>query len=239
MYFYSINSSRILKKALLIILLALAVVMVGKYAQQYVSAAATPKLIPIERGSDQKKQMALTINVVWGNEYLPNILETLEKEKAKVTFFVGGQWAKDNPELLQRMAKAGHDIQSHGYSHPHPTLLSKEENKEEIVKTEKAIEKVLKKKTNLFAPPYGEFNQTVLEAADELKYKTIYWSIDTIDWQKPSPDVLIKRVTDKVHNGAIVLMHPTDPTASALPNLIKELKGKGYKLVSVTDILKE
>lgn len=237
MYFYSVYLNRILKKVLIGLVLFLSVVVVYQYFLHN-DVMATKTLKAIERGNDQKKEMALTINVVWGNEYLPSMLDTLKKNKVKATFFIGGQWAEDNPQLLKRITSEGHDIQSHGYSHPHPTLLSKEENKEEITKTEKIIQKITGKKTNLFAPPYGEYNQTVLEAADELKYKTIYWSVDTIDWQKPSPDVLIQRVTDKAQNGGIVLMHPTDPTSRAMNDLIKQLNGKGYKLVTVSDMLK-
>ena len=239
MSFYTMNLPRFLKKTLAIIALAMLVAIFYQIIQHDVYVTTATELKPIEKGSADKKQMALIVNVVWGNEYLPSMLETLKKNKVKVTFFVGGQWAEDNPALLKKMQQAGHDIQSHGYSHPHPTLLSKEQNKEEIVKTEKAIEKVIKKKTNLFAPAYGEFNQTVLEAAYELKYKTIYWSIDTIDWQKPSPEVLTARVVDKAHNGAIVLMHPTASTAKAMPGLIKDLKNKGYQLVTVTNLLKK
>ncbi len=153
-----------------------------------------------------------------------------------MTFFMGGQWVKDFPELTGAIAR-DHELGNHSYSHPHPTFISKAENIEEIEKTERAVYKVTNITTRLYAPPYGEFNGTVLDAAGENGYKTILWSIDTRDWQLPAPEVIARRVLDKAHNGAIVLMHPTKPTVDALPGLIAELKKRGYQLTTVSDII--
>lgn len=90
----------------------------------------------------------------------------------------------------------------------------------------------------MFAPPYGERGPTVLQAAEEAGYHTILWTADTIDWQRPAPEVIVRRVLDKAENGSIVLMHPTEPTVKALPDMIKGLKEKGYQLVTVSDMLK-
>ncbi|MDN5363787.1 MAG: hypothetical protein PWQ91_848 [Eubacteriales bacterium] len=192
---------------------------------------------PVYRGTEKRKEMALTVNVVWGEEYLPAMLEILRREKVAATFFIGGQWAEDNPKLLQKIAAYGHEIGSHGYSHPHPTALSPQENREELIKTEKIIKKITGRKVKLFAPPYGEYNQEVLDVAAELGYRTIMWTADTIDWQRPAPEVIVRRVLEKAGNGVIVLMHPTEPTVKALPEIIRELKKRGYKLVTVSRLL--
>lgn len=92
-------------------------------------------------------------------------------------------------------------------------------------------------KTKLYAPPYGEYNNTVLAAAAEAGYKTIMWSIDTIDWQKPAHAVIINRVMKKLHNGAIILLHPTETTVKALPELIQKITEKGYIITNVSEIL--
>lgn len=92
-------------------------------------------------------------------------------------------------------------------------------------------------KTLLYAPPYGEYNDNVLRAASELGYRTTLWSVDTIDWQRPPVEILKSRVLKKVHNGAIILMHPTDPTNKALPSLIRELKERGYSITTVSAII--
>lgn len=135
----------------------------------------------------------------------------------------------------------GHEIGSHGYQHLDYSKLSLEENMAQIKKAEEEIMKHMDKKPSLFAPPSGAFNQYTLAAADELGYKTILWSIDTIDWRQGSTkDIIIKRVMSKTnHNGAIVLMHPMLETQKALPLLIDELQRNDLKVGRVSDVLKD
>jgi peptidoglycan/xylan/chitin deacetylase (PgdA/CDA1 family) len=116
--------------------------------------------------------------------------------------------------------------------------LSKDGNLKEIKKSAQIIDKVIGKPITLFAPPYGERGATVLAACEESGYKFILWSLDTIDWQRPAPETIVQRVTGKAHNGAIVLMHPTAPTVKALPDIITTLKQEGYKLVTVSEMIK-
>ncbi len=198
-----------------------------------------PTLAPIYQGAEDKREIALTVNVYWGEEYLPQMLETLQEHNVKATFFIGGMWAEKFPDLLKQIAAAGHEIGSHGYSHPHPDQLSKAGNLREMQRAEKIIEEITGKKVKLFAPPYGERGNEVLAAAEEAGYRFILWSVDTIDWQRPSPETIVQRVTQKIHNGAIVLMHPTAPTVKALPEIIKELKANGYQMVTVSQLIKD
>lgn len=194
-------------------------------------------LAPIYQGSDQEKKIALACNVFWGQEYIPKMLEVLESQDVKVTFFAGGTWVRDFPELLKRMDASGHEIGSHGYAHPHPDQLSKSGNLRDMQKAEELIYGVIHKRPKLYAPPYGENGPAVLKAADEQGYSFVLWSVDTIDWQRPSPEVIIRRVVGKAHNGAIVLMHPTAPTLNALPEIIRELKQQGYRFVTVGELI--
>ncbi|MEG6615710.1 polysaccharide deacetylase family protein [Peptococcaceae bacterium 1198_IL3148] len=198
---------------------------------------AETTLAPIYQGSDTKKEIALTVNVYWGEEYLPQMLKIMQANDIKATFFIGGQWAEKYPELLKEISYQGHEIGSHGYSHPHPDHLTKDGNLREIKKSESIITQITGKPINLFAPPYGERGKAVLAACEEANYQCILWSVDTIDWQRPAPEVITQRVTQKAHNGAIVLMHPTAPTVKALPEMIKELKQNGYKFVKVSEMI--
>lgn len=193
---------------------------------------------PVFEGISGQTRIALACNVFWGEEYLPDMLKTLDEHNVQITFFIGGSWAGKYPEVLKELANRGHELGNHTYSHPHPNNLSKEKNKEQIVKTEALIAELTGVKTHLYAPPYGEYNNTVLAAAQELNYTTTMWSIDTIDWQRPSPEIIKARVLNKLHDGAIILLHPTAPTAQALPGLIAEIKNRGYTITTVSDILK-
>ncbi|WP_312517703.1 polysaccharide deacetylase family protein [Anaerospora sp.] len=216
----------------------LTVAMLAGMLQPYLGELLPPvKPQPISQGNTNNPKIAFACNVFWGEEFLPDMLNTLDKENSKITFFIGGSWAKRYPDLLKDIASRGHELGNHTYSHPHPNNLTKQQNQEQITRTEVLVHETTNIKTTLYAPPYGEYNDNVLAAAADLGYTTIMWSIDTIDWQRPPVEVLKNRVLKKIHNGAIILMHPTDPTAKALPELIKELKAKGYTITTVSDIL--
>ncbi|HHY81063.1 MAG TPA: polysaccharide deacetylase family protein [Clostridiales bacterium] len=194
---------------------------------------------PIYQGNSSKPIIAFECNVVWGTEYIAPMLDILKKYDIHITFFVGGDWAKDNEELLKRMVEEGHEIGNHGYNHKHHSRLSLDENRKEILDTEKVIESITGVKTKLFAPPYGEYNDTTVQAADSLGYRTIMWSIDTIDWRRDGTDKIIQRVLKNPHNGALVLMHPTADTISALPVIIERLMEQGYSIGTVSDAIAE
>jgi len=194
---------------------------------------------PLYHGDDGVKAIALTCNVFWGEEYIGPMLEILTEKDVRVTFFIGGTWAEKFPELVGEMQSRGHEIGSHGYSHPHPDRISREANHRDITKAQDILEQITGKKPVLYAPPYGERGTVVLKVAEELGYQTILWSIDTIDWQRPGPQIIRDRVSGKAHNGGIVLMHPTAPTVEALPGIINDLRSQGYELITVGEMVGE
>lgn len=203
----------------------------------FTSNQKTDQPQPIFHGNPATPKIAFACNVFWGEEFLPTMLKTLDDNNIKITFFIGGSWAKRFPDVVTLLAERGHELGNHTYSHPHPNTLSKDKNKEQILRAEQLVMELTQLKTTLYAPPYGEYNDTVLSAATELGYKTIMWSIDTIDWQRPPSNIIINRVMKKINNGAIILIHPTESTAKALPELIQQLKSKGYTITTVSDIL--
>jgi peptidoglycan/xylan/chitin deacetylase (PgdA/CDA1 family) len=201
-------------------------------------AAAGPPPAPVYRVVTDRRAIALTINVVWGTEYVPRILAALTEAHAKATFFLGGAWAAANPGLVAQMVHDGMEIGNHGYAHRHSNQLSFDENLNEITRAARAIEVAGAPRPTLFAPPYGEFNQTVLAAAAALHQTVIMWTVDTIDWRpSSSASVIAERVLGRAGPGAIVLMHPTDRTLRALPDLIQGLTARGYRLVTVSNLL--
>ncbi|OEF98791.1 hypothetical protein BHF68_03060 [Desulfuribacillus alkaliarsenatis] len=194
--------------------------------------------VPIYRGNSQKQAMALMINVSWGTEWIENILEILEENNVKVTFFVAGDWVEKNHEMLLRIYFAGHEIGSHAYTHRNMSTLDKRELAWEMQKTDQIIQKTLPHiTTRLFAPPSGDFNQQVVDVAHSLDKYTVLWTLDTIDWQRPAPSTIVNRIVPKAENGALVLMHPTEPTVEALKTMIPKLSEKGYKLLTVSELL--
>ncbi len=190
------------------------------------------------QGNIDDKIIAFACNVDWGNEYIPNMLEIFENNNIKITYFVTGKWAEKNKDMLKTIYKYKHEIGNHGYSHMDYDKLSYAQNKEEILKAHNVIKEVLNIDSKYFAPPSGAYNDNTIKAAKDLGYELIMWSIDTIDWKKDSTkDIIIKRVTSKIHNSAIVLMHPTEETVKALPEIIKYLYENGYKIGTISDVI--
>lgn len=194
---------------------------------------------PIFRGHPDKPMIALTINVAWGNEFLSPILATLKKHNVYATFFIEGRWAKENPDYVKMIYEGGHEIGNHSYSHPDMKQLSAENIKKQLLDTNEIIQATIGKTPQLFAPPSGSYNDQVVKIADDMNMETIMWSIDTIDWKNPTPQTLIHRVTKQLHNGAIILAHPTESTSKALDTLLTKIKDEGYRVGTVTNLLDE
>ena len=194
---------------------------------------------PIYKGNPEKPMISLLINVAWGNEFIPIILDTLKKEKVKATFFFDGSWVKKNPDLANKIYKDKHEIGNHAYSHPDLKNYSQQETMNELKKTNDVIEETLGIKPIWFAPPSGSFNQQTITTARELDMLTILWTVDTVDWKKPETSAMVTRVVAEVDNGSMILMHPTKPVAEGLEQMITSFKKKGYQLGTVSDMMSE
>lgn len=194
---------------------------------------------PIFRGHPDKNMVALLINVSWGTEHIPEILNILNEQKVKATFFIEGKWAKENTNLVKMIDEQGHIIGNHAYNHPDMKHLSNAENADQITQTNDIIHAIIGKTPVWFAPPSGSFTDDVVEAAHYLNMETILWTVDTVDWKKPSVSVMINRVITNIHPGAMVLMHPTPPVVKGLKEIIVELKALGYKIGTVETLLSE
>jgi probable sporulation protein (polysaccharide deacetylase family) len=192
---------------------------------------------PIYKGNPQKPMVSLLINVAWGDEFIPTLLKVLNKENVHATFFFDGSWLNKHLDTAQLIGKAGHELSNHAYSHKNMSQLSRDAATREIVKTQQLLETKLGVKNTLFAPPSGDFDDETVQIANQLHLKTILWSIDTLDWMKPSPATIITRVTKALEPGAMILMHPTAASSMALESIIKEVKRRGFVVGTVSELL--
>ncbi|MFO7819148.1 MAG: polysaccharide deacetylase family protein [Halanaerobacter sp.] len=234
-FFLPLNKKVIFSLILVVILVSYGLVELDNPEPEQAVFQQQPKAY--YQGPQDKNEVAFAINVAWGTEYIPEILDILKKEEATATFFLVGNWVEKFPELVVEIKEEGHELGNHGYRHRHPQKLAEEALIALIKKNENLIQETADYKTELFAPPYGEVDQRIVKVAHKVGYKTIMWTVDTIDWQRPEPEVIIKRVVPKAEKGAIILMHPTEPTVKALPAMIKGLEEKGYKLVTISELL--
>ena len=186
-------------------------------------------------GNTDSKYVSVMINVYWGTEYIPAMLDVLDEYGAKATFFIGGSWADDHTELLREIARRGHELGNHGYFHKDQDKLNYEKNAEEIRLCGELVERLSGVKMNLFAPPSGAYSENTVDAAEELGYKVILWSKDTIDWRDRDQSLIYRRATEEIAGGDLVLMHPTAETASALSSILAYYREKDLQAVPVSE----
>ncbi len=203
-----------------------------------IETASTTKLLPIYNVETDEKKIAFTMNCAWNDSDIDKILETLEKNQVKITFFIVGEWADKYPEAVKKIYEAGHEIGSHSNTHPHVNNISEEKNLEEIQLSINKIEKITGEKTKLYRTPYGEYNNKVIKVAQEKGYYPIQWNLDTLDYKDLTGEEMWNRIKDKLSNGSIILSHNgTKNTASSLDMLIKNIKEKGYEIVKVSELI--
>lgn len=192
-------------------------------------------LTAIYNGDRGSNNVSLMFNVYENAEVVEKIADVLDGYSVKATFFVGGCWADDNENTLQRLVKSGHEIANHGYFHKDHASLDYEKNKEEIYLTGVIVNALCGAKPNLFAPPSGSFSGITLQAAADLDYRVIMWSKDTIDWRDKDYDKIFTRATKNLAGGDLILMHPKSHTLAVLPKIIESVLDKGFNLVTVSE----
>ena len=186
-------------------------------------------------GDTSSNKVTLMINVYWGTEYLDDMLATLAEKDVKTTFFIGGTWAVLNEDYLNKIYQAGHEIANHGYHHKDHDKLDEQGNLNEISTTHKIIKELLALDMNLFAPPSGAYDKLTVSCAESLGYHTIMWTRDTIDWRDHDAEVIYQRAIKKAKGGDLILMHPTEATAQALPRIIDYFQSNNFTLTTVSD----
>ncbi len=182
----------------------------------------------------EDKVIYLTFDAGFENGNTPAILDTLKKHNVKATFFVVGTYIESNPDLIKRMTAEGHTVGNHTYHHPDMSrIASKVSFEKELTDVETAYQKVTgQEMTRFYRPPQGKYNETNLQMAKELGYKTFFWSLAYVDWyenDQPTKEEAFEKLLGRIHPGAIVLLHSTSKTnAEILDELLTKWKALGY-----------
>ena len=218
-----------------IVLIFIALVAVAIPFSSSVSTSVNPDVI--YGGDTTQNKVSFMINVYWGTEYIEDMLDVLDLYDVKTTFFVGGSWFAKNVDIAKEIYKRGHEIGNHGYNHKDHDKITEQQNYDEIYKTHLLIKANLGVEMDLFAPPSGAFNDTTINIAKSLNYKTIMWTHDTIDWRDKDTDLIVKRATKNLTNGDLILMHPTQNTLEALPLILAYSQNNGFESTTVSKTL--
>ena len=193
--------------------------------------------LPAERGNERKPCVSLMINVAWGEEFLPEMLDALRKEKAVATFYLTGRWAEKHEHFLQQIADDGHELGNHGYADDEvfPELDSWEMARS-IRQTNEIIFDAIGSYPRYFTPHKGEYNPLTLEIVSRQGMRTVLWSLDTVDWQKPGVELMRQRITRNLASGQIILMHPTADTVQLLREILPWIEEQGLSVVSAAEL---
>ena len=181
--------------------------------------------------------VSLMINVYWGTDEVRAMLDILDENSAKATFFLGGCWADDNVACVKEIAARGHEIGTHGYFHKEHDKLTLEENLDEIKTSAEFLTLASGRDITLFAPPSGAYSEDTLSAAESLGLKTVMWSKDTIDWRDKDEELCFSRATKDVKGGDLILMHPMEHTVKALPRILAYFREHGLRAITVSENL--
>src|SRR6059036_3519181 len=170
----------------------------------------------------------------------PNLLDLLAAHHIKATFFVIGENVAEHPEIVARAAREGHEIASHSWSHPNLAKMSQESVRSQLQRTDDAIKSATGKSPTLLRPPYGSITEREKRwIHDEFGYDIILWDVDPLDWKRPGPAVVRSRILKETRAGSIVLSHDIHPgTIEAMPSTLDELEAKGFKFVTVSELIK-
>src|SRR5437867_9403225 len=169
----------------------------------------------------------------------PKLLDLLAAHHIKATFFVIGENVAEHPEIVARAAREGHEIANHSWSHPNFAKMSQEGVRSQLQRTDDEIKSTTGKRPTLFRPPYGSITEREKRwIHDEFGYDIILWDVDPLDWKRPGPAVVRNRILKETRPGSIVLSHDIHPgTIEAMPSTFDELEAKGFKFVTVAELL--
>ena len=202
--------------------------------------SSAERKLPIYCVQTDEKKIAISFDAAWGADDTDQLLQILADNDVHATFFLCGYWVEKYPEEVQKIAAAGHDLGNHSATHPHMSQISAEEITKELQECHQAVKELTGIDMELFRPPFGEYDNHVIETATANGYFSIQWDVDSLDWMEKGADAEIHQVLENSHlgNGSIILFHnDAKYTPEVLDTIIKGLKEKGYTLVPISELI--
>ncbi len=238
MFTYTFSRKKLLRTAVIVLAVLVGAGIIVMAVMSSFKVSAADKKLPVYGVERTDNKIAVTFDCAWGNSNTDLLLSLLKDVNAKATFFVTGEFCDKYPEDVKKMFDAGHEIGNHSNAHPHVEGININDLIEDTRECTKKIKMITGEEPKLYRAPYGEYDDNVITTIEGMGFNVIQWSVDSIDWQEPEPDTIIKRIVEGTKSGSILLFHnDLENTAKALPQLLTMLKQKGFTFSKVSDIL--
>ncbi len=210
----------------------------GNGAQIEGVGTSSTRSLPIYSVETEEKKVAISFDCAWGVDYTDALLDIMAKNGVRCTFFAVEFWVEKYPEYAEKIVAAGHELGTHSRTHPYMSKLSKEQIKDELTTSSKAIERLTGQKVTLFRPPYGDYNNLLIDTCKEMGLYPVQWDVDSLDWKNLSGTEIAMRVINGAKKGSIILCHNNGlHTAEALPMIFSTLQNKGYEFVPIGELI--
>ena len=233
-------SARMKLAALCAVLLTLSALYVGPLQARAVSVVAVKRVLPVYSVEREDRVISVTFDASWGGDKTMAILDLLDQYNVKATFFLVGIWVDKYPELVKEIAARGHEIGNHSDSHAHFTQISESQIRQELRSCSDKIEALTGTRPTLFRPPYGDYDNKVVTVTRAEGYECVQWSIDSLDWKNRGVSDLVKRATNNVQPGDIILFHnDSQYIVEALPEVLAYYAEQGFTMIPAGEILLE
>ena len=198
----------------------------------------------LPRGS---KQIVLTFDDGPNDPYTLNLLDVLSKHDIRATFFLIGRYVRHRPQIVQEIAKRGHVVGNHTFTHPLLIFQSGSAIRQQILQCRDAIRDAVGEHSNLFRPPWGGRRPAVFQIVRQLGLEPVMWNVTGYDWNPPSPGYIEQKVSGKVRGGDVILLHDgghkafgadRSRTDEAVSRLIPRYQSEGYEFATVCEMMR-
>jgi peptidoglycan-N-acetylglucosamine deacetylase len=231
------------KRTVILIILAVLIIIgllvyYSGFKEDLANVFSTQRKLPIYSVETDEKKVAISFDAAWGDQFTQDILDILDKYNVKTTFFLVGFWVDKYPDMVKKIHDRGNEIGNHSTTHPHMSKLTKEQIIKELQVTGDKIKAITGYQPTVFRPPFGDYNNNLIETAESLGYYTIQWDVDSLDWKEMGVQPVVDRVSRNVKKGSIVLFHNNAKyVAEYLPLVIERLQEQGYEIVPVSELI--
>lgn len=233
---------KIHRKSVVLAVALVAILLLSAFAASATGAAQVywsgTRSLPIYSVEREDNKISISFDCAWGTEHTDAILQALSAGNVRATFFMVQFWTEKYPDYVKKIDENGHEIGTHSATHSYMSKQSETEILGELRSSSEAIEKITEKRVTLFRPPYGDYDDLLVDTANGMGIFPVQWDVDSLDWKDLSASDIAARIVERVKSGSIILCHNNGlHTADALPIVIDTLRAKGYEFVPIGELI--